>query len=98
LLSRRDPEHRQAYLIAAVCYLSMILYFFLFNDWVNQALVKWTAATLPADWSQYRLKWETGYALAALFSVIAFATLLHARIREAAAVRADTDRLTVPAE
>jgi hypothetical protein len=100
-LSRRDEEHRNAYLIAAACYLSMILYFFLFNDWVNHALIKWTAATLPRNWTEYRLKWETGYALAALFSVIAFVTLLHARIREAAAARdsrAEADRLTMPAE
>jgi len=101
VVSRRDEERRNTYLIAAACYLSMILYFFLFNDWVNQALIKWTAATLPANWAEYRLKWETGYALAALFSVIAFATLLQARFRDAAAVRdgrADAERLTVPAE
>jgi len=88
--TRRDPEHRKAYLVAAFCYLSMILYFFLFNDWVNQTLSNWTAATLPANWTEYRLKWETGYALAALFSIIAFVTLLHARIQEAAAARAET--------
>jgi hypothetical protein len=111
--SRRESEHRTAYLIAAACYLSMILYFFLFNDWVNATLAHWTAATLPADWTKYRLKWETGHALAALFSVIAFVTLLQARIREAAEARVaraeaeaaeadragpETHRLTVPAE
>ena len=82
ILTRRDPEHRTAYLVAATCYISMILYFFLFNDWVNQTLSNWTAATLPANWSEYRLKWETGHALAALFSLIAFVTLLQARLRE----------------
>jgi hypothetical protein len=100
-LSRRDSEHRNAYLIAAACYLSMILYFILFNDWVNQALIKWTAATLPANWAEYRLKWETGYALAALFSVIAFATLLQARFRDAATARdarAEAEHLTMAAE
>ena len=100
-LSGRDREHRNAYLIAAACYLSMILYFYLFNDWVNHALRHWTAATLPANWTAYRLKWETGHALAALFSVIAFVTLLQARIREAAAARAERPpdiALTHPAE
>ena len=99
-LSRRNEEHRNAYLIAAVCYLSMILYFFLFNDWVNDTLARWTAATLPRNWTDYRLKWETGHALAALFSVIAFVTLLQARIRESAAREAEAraERLQMPAE
>jgi hypothetical protein len=96
-VSRRDPDYRNAYLVAALCYISMILYFFLFNDWVNQTLAHWTASTLPADWTKYRLKWETGYALAALFSLIAFVTLLHARIREASESRADA-RSAQPAE
>jgi hypothetical protein len=100
LLSRRDSEHRSAYLIAGVCYLSMMLYFFLFNDWVNNLLSTWTATTLPADWTTYRLKWETGHALAALFSVIAFATLLHASIREAANAAAARREIaqSIPAE
>ncbi|MFL5236083.1 MAG: anthrone oxygenase family protein [Rhizomicrobium sp.] len=89
IVTRRDEDRRNAYLIAAACYGSMILYFFLFNDWVNDALTHWTAATLPANWSDYRLKWETGHALSALFSVIAFVTLLHARMREAAQQRED---------
>jgi len=101
VVSRRDPDYRNAYLVAALCYVSMILYFFLFNDWVNQTLAHWTATTLPANWSQYRLKWETGYALAALFSLIAFVTLLHARIREASGARGEQSpdtALTHPAE
>jgi hypothetical protein len=89
MTARRDAEGRSAYLVAAFCYLSMILYFFLFNDWVNQTLSSWTAATLPANWMDYRLKWETGYALAAVFSVIAFVTLLQARLRETAPARAE---------
>jgi len=83
LWTKGDRGHRNGYLIAVVCYLSMIAYFFLFNDVVNQALNHWTAATLPHDWTRYRLKWETGHALAALFSVVAFVVLLQAYIREA---------------
>jgi hypothetical protein len=100
LLARRDHEHRNAYLIAAACYLSMILYYYLFNNWVNHALRHWTVATLPANWTDYRLKWETGHALAALFAVIAFVVLLQARIREASAreAAADGERLRLPAE
>jgi len=84
LLSKGD-RHRSAYLIATICYGTMILYFFLFNDFVNRTLSKWTAATLPHDWTAYRLKWETGHALTALFSLVALAVLLQARLREGSA-------------
>lgn len=100
LVTRRDPEHSHAYLIAAACYLSMILYFFLFNAPVNHVLANWTAATLPANWGQYRLKLETEHVLAALFSLIAFGTLLQARLRESAAKEPESqaERLQMPAE
>ncbi|HTK80317.1 MAG TPA: anthrone oxygenase family protein [Rhizomicrobium sp.] len=88
-VSKGDRENRGAYLIATVCYLAVILYLLLFNDLVNDALSRWTAATMPADWAQYRLKWETGHALAALFSLFAFVTLMRTRIR---------DRVAMPAE
>jgi hypothetical protein len=88
-LSKGDRENRGAYLIATVCYLAVILYFFLFNDLVNTALSQWTATTMPADWQKYRLKWETGYALAALFSLFAFVTLVRTRHRENIAMPAE---------
>jgi hypothetical protein len=91
VLTRRDPEHGHAYLIAAACYMSMVLYFFLFNAPVNHVLASWTAATLPANWSQYRLKLETEHVLAAVFSLIAFGTLLQARLREGRESRAETN-------
>jgi len=61
----------------------MLADFFVFNQPVNEALLGWMPATLPADRSNYRLRWEIGHALTALFSVIAFATLIRQRIREA---------------
>jgi hypothetical protein len=80
----RDRSSRRAYLIATVCYAVMLADFFVFNRPVNEALPGWTPATLPADWSDYRLRWEIGHALTALFSVIAFVTLIRRRIREEA--------------
>lgn len=81
---RGNPAGRRTYLVATVCYLAMLAVFFIFNDPVNVALNGWTATTLPADWSDCRLKWEIGHALAALLSVVAFVTLIRARIRESA--------------
>jgi hypothetical protein len=43
---------------------------------------RWTAATLPADWGAYRLRWETGHAIAALLSVIGLAALVRCRLVE----------------
>jgi len=82
LLTWRDRSRRHAYLIAAMCYAVMLADFFAFNRPVNEVLSSWTPATLPADWSNYRVRWEIGHALTALFSVIAFATLIHQRIHE----------------
>lgn len=79
---RNDAPLKRAYLIATICYVAMLACFFIFNDPVNAALNTWTAMTLPADWPQYRLKWELGHALAALFSVIAFVALVRVRDRE----------------
>ncbi|HVY13586.1 MAG TPA: hypothetical protein VHB27_00045 [Rhodopila sp.] len=62
------------YGITALSYVAMILCFFLLNDPVNKALSGWTPATLPPDWPAYRLEWETGHALAALFGLLAVVT------------------------
>jgi hypothetical protein len=82
ILSWRNRSSRHTYLTAVVCYGAMLADFFVFNQPVNEALLGWTPATLPADWSNYRLRWEIGHALTALFSVIAFTTLIRERIRE----------------
>ncbi|HUI95006.1 MAG TPA: hypothetical protein VLX44_04570 [Xanthobacteraceae bacterium] len=39
-------------------------------------------ADLPADWNSYRLRWETGHALAALCAVVALALLVRAWLIE----------------
>ena len=82
ILTRRDRSIRGAYLIALACYAAMLADFFIFNLPVNEALRAWTPRTLPADWSDYRLRWEIGHALTALFSVIAFVTLVGRLIHE----------------
>jgi hypothetical protein len=81
-LARNDAA-RRAFLAAALCYVAMLLCFFLFNAPVNAALSGWTGANLPDDWRDYRLRWETGHALAAVFSLVALVTLFRARIRAA---------------
>lgn len=65
-----------------VCYAAMLADFFVFNRPVNEAVRDWTPVTLPSNWSDYRLRWEIGHSLTALFSVIAFVTLIRRRIHE----------------
>lgn len=61
----------------------MLAAFFVFNAPVNAALNGWTAATLPADWAAYRLRWEAGHAVAALLSVVGLAAVVRACLVEA---------------
>jgi hypothetical protein len=80
----RDQGARRAFLIASGCYVAMLVCFFMFDGPVNTALNTWTADTLPGDWTDYRLRWETGHALAAFFSIVAFVSLIRSRIRAGA--------------
>jgi Domain of unknown function (DUF1772) len=82
LVARWRTPSRAPYLAAAICYAAMLAVFFLCNAPVNAALNGWTAATLPADWSAYRLRWEIGHALAAILALVAFVTLVRERIRD----------------
>lgn len=82
VVTRRHRSSRRAYLVALVCYAAMLADFFVFNRPVNEAVRDWTPMTLPSNWSDYRLRWEIGHSLTALFSVIAFVTLIRRRIHE----------------
>jgi hypothetical protein len=60
----------------------MIVAFFAFNAPVNAAVRGWTPTTLPSDWPTYRLRWETGHALAALLTVIGLVAMVRAHFVE----------------
>jgi hypothetical protein len=66
-----DPRARGWNALAAACFAGMIGAFFIFNAPVNDAINRWTVTTLPPDWPDYRLWWETGHALAALLAAVA---------------------------
>lgn len=70
IVRRRNKRALRPTLAAALAYAAMLATFFLFNDPVNRAVGSWTAATLPVDWTSYRLRWESGHALAAVLSII----------------------------
>lgn len=70
LLRRGDRATLVLTLVAAAAYAGMIAAFFIFNKPVNEALNRWSPATLPTDWARYRRQWETGHVVAALLAVI----------------------------
>ena len=89
---RTNVEMRRLTLISAFSYAAMIAIFFVLNAPVNSALGKWTPDTLPGDWESYRLRWETGHAIAALMSVAGVAALVRAWIIEAIKARCASTR------
>ena len=83
LRRRRHGRTRRLTILAATAYAGMLAAFFMFNDPVNAALNAWTPATLPLNWPHYRLRWETGHALAALFSLIGLLAVIRCCLIEA---------------
>ena len=60
----------------------MIVAFFAMNAPVNDAVSKWTQATVPLDWTSDRMRWESGHTIAALLSVVSLAALIRAFLQE----------------
>ena len=73
---RRHGQVFWTILIACIGYAGMIAVFFVLNRPVNDAVSSWTPSTLPADWPSYRIRWETGHAVAALLAMISLAAVV----------------------
>jgi len=84
-LRRRRRATRGLTLVAALAYAGMLASFLLLNAPVNAAVNSWTAPSLPADWGDYRLRWEAGHAVAAVLSAIGLAALVRCRLIESRA-------------
>ncbi len=87
--SRRSARPALFFGLAVVAYCGMLLCFFLLNAPVNEAVNRWTSETLPADWPGYRLRWEIGHALSALFALSGFAAMGAAVRQQSLATRRD---------
>ncbi len=84
----RDPAPMRLTLVAALAYAGMIAAFFAFNDPVNAALNSWTPSSIPADWESYRLRWESGHAVAAILAIAGIVALVRAWFIERERLRA----------
>lgn len=73
-------RHRRGHfvlaLIAALCYLGMLVVFALGNNPINTQIASWTGSTLPANWSQIRDAWQSFHALSAGLAAVALGALL----------------------
>jgi hypothetical protein len=43
---------------------------------VNVELAKWVNGPVPADWTEYRSRWEWGHAIISLLELAGFAALI----------------------
>lgn len=67
-------------LVAALCFVGMLVVFALGNNPINGQIAAWTPATLPANWRQARDAWEACHATSAGLAAVAFCTLLIATL------------------
>ena len=68
--------------MAAALMLAALAVFFLLNAPVNQAFAGWTAATLPPDWPDYRLRWEAGHAISFVLFLAAIISMVNAWLED----------------
>jgi hypothetical protein len=64
----KDRRARRLWSFAACAYAGMLIVFLVFNAPVNAAVAGWRSATLPADWTWFRARWEIGHCVAAILS------------------------------
>ena len=83
-----DRRQRRLRGLVACIYLAMIIVFFVFNAPVNAAVSSWSAATLPANWADFRWRWELGHALAALLALVSLLLVLRAAAASSTSGRA----------
>ncbi len=78
------PGFGLALAAAGLFALALVLWWVLVYP-VNVELAKWVNGPVPADWTDYRARWEWGHAIIALVELAGFAALV-------GAVLADTPR------
>lgn len=78
------PGFKLALSAALLFLIALVLWWVLVYP-VNVELAKWVNGPVPADWTDYRARWEWGHAVISLVELIGFASLI-------GAVLADTPR------
>jgi hypothetical protein len=85
VLSYLVRAHRPAFYLALAGTICLALAFFVvwlgFTNPVNAQTAKWTASSIPADWSRWRSQWEYSHAARFVLHWIGFSALLISLIR-----------------
>jgi len=69
------PGSRLALVAALLFALALVLWWLLVYP-VNVELAKWVNGQVPADWTEYRSRWEWGHAVISLLELGGFAALV----------------------
>lgn len=69
-------------LVAAICFAGMLAVFAFGNNPLNQQVMSWTPATLPANWRSVRDAWDGFHAASSVLAAIALISLLIATLRD----------------
>ena len=69
------PGFKLALVAALLFLLALILWWALVYP-VNVELAKWVNGPVPADWTDYRARWEWGHAIIAFVELLGFAALV----------------------
>jgi hypothetical protein len=69
------PGFRLALAAALLFALALVLWWVLVYP-VNVELAKWVNGPVPADWTEYRSRWEWGHAIISLLELAGFAALI----------------------
>jgi hypothetical protein len=73
--TRREPPAHRSALAAAIAVSAGLIAWALIVSPMNTVLSGWTPASIPADWTRVRNRWELGHALQAALFAIAFLAL-----------------------
>jgi hypothetical protein len=90
---RGTAEARAAWIAAGLVAVALVAWMLIVSP-VNGRIAAATPATLPPDWTAWRMRWETGHAVAALLVVVALVVLLRGVLRQARAASVSAARST----
>lgn len=91
LLRRRRGELLLT-LLAVLSFAAMLALFAFGNNPLNQQIARWTAQTLPENWSHARNAWDTFHAASSACAALALVTLLIATLRDTSSAVATGER------
>jgi hypothetical protein len=82
VLVRRRAAAAILTLLAALCLIAHLAEWFAVVNPANLQINSWTKASIPADWTATRMRWEYGHAAGAALTLVALAALIAALLND----------------